>query len=91
MGTASSVASAAARAWRPAASRLPPGAGEALTVVTYNVLADKYATGGFHSYCPPEFLSWAHRRALLERELLALHADVLALQEVCWLDVGSAL
>lgn len=82
MGSASSVASAAARSWRPAASRLPPGAGDALTLVTYNVLADKFATGGFHSYCPPQFLDWAHRRALLERELLGLQADVLCLQEV---------
>lgn len=82
MGSASSVASAATRAWRPAAARLPPGAGDSLTVVTYNILADKYATGGFHGYCSPQHLAWSYRRALLERELLGFQADVLCLQEV---------
>jgi hypothetical protein len=86
MGTATSVQSAAARAWRPAGMLpLPPdaaAAAEPLTVVTYNILADKYATGGMHAYCPPQFLAWPYRKQRILEELLGLRPDILALQEV---------
>lgn len=35
-----------------------------------NVLADKYATGGMHTYCPPQVCT----RSLLTQELLAWYA-----------------
>lgn len=84
MGTAASTA--AARSWRPGLAPLPPGAGPLapLTVVTYNILADRYATapGGMHSYCPPQHLAWQERKQRLMQELLSFNADILCLQEV---------
>ena len=38
-----------------------PGAGSALIVVTYNILANKYAVSGYHDYCPDALLEWSHR------------------------------
>lgn len=53
------------------------------TVLTYNVLADLYAsTEMYGSYCPPWALSWAYRKQSLLREVLSYQADVLCLQEV---------
>ena len=51
-------------------------------MVTYNILADKYATGGMHQYCPPQFLAWPYRKQRILEELLGLRPDILALQEV---------
>ncbi|PSC74002.1 Ccr4p [Micractinium conductrix] len=86
MGSTPSSAGAAARAWRPAlgagvgaaASTLPPP----LTVVTYNILADKYATSGAHAYCPPQFLAWPYRKQRILQQVLDFQADLLCLQEV---------
>eukprot|EP00271_Cylindrocystis_brebissonii_P008680 TRINITY_DN23154_c0_g1_i1.p1 TRINITY_DN23154_c0_g1~~TRINITY_DN23154_c0_g1_i1.p1 ORF type:complete len:646 (+),score=123.99 TRINITY_DN23154_c0_g1_i1:785-2722(+) len=52
------------------------------SVLSYNVLADLYATSEMYSYCPPWALSWAYRRQNLLRELLGYRADILCLQEV---------
>jgi CCR4-NOT transcription complex subunit 6 len=52
------------------------------TVVSYNVLADLYATNEMYSYCPPWALSWAYRRQNLLKELVGYRADILCLQEV---------
>eukprot|EP00245_Coleochaete_scutata_P008160 TRINITY_DN242_c0_g1_i1.p1 TRINITY_DN242_c0_g1~~TRINITY_DN242_c0_g1_i1.p1 ORF type:complete len:411 (+),score=72.36 TRINITY_DN242_c0_g1_i1:46-1233(+) len=52
------------------------------TVLSYNVLADLYATSEMYSYCPPWALSWAYRRQNLLRELVGYRADILCLQEV---------
>ena len=53
-----------------------------LTAVTYNILADKYATSGFHSYCDSRWLQWRHRLPLILAELDGYNADVICLQEV---------
>eukprot|EP00249_Psilotum_nudum_P020176 c27589_g1_i1 orf=780-2651(-) len=52
------------------------------TVLSYNVLADLYATSDMYSYCPPWALSWAYRRQNLLREIVGYQADILCLQEV---------
>ncbi|CAK9199439.1 unnamed protein product [Sphagnum troendelagicum] len=52
------------------------------TVLSYNVLADLYATSDMYSYCPPWALSWAYRRQNLLREIVNYRADILCLQEV---------
>jgi CCR4-NOT transcription complex subunit 6 len=52
------------------------------TVLSYNVLADLYATSDMYSYCPPWALSWAYRRQNLLREIVQYRADILCLQEV---------
>jgi len=51
-------------------------------VLTYNVLAEIYATRQMYPYCPVWALSWSYRRELLRRELQSYNADILCLQEV---------
>lgn len=59
----------------------PPRQGR-FTVLTYNLLADLYASPELYgSYCPPWALAWGYRRQNLLRELLGYGADILCLQE----------
>lgn len=64
------------------ASAPPPPPPHTLKVISYNILADKYALGGYHSYCPPEYLAWSHRLPLIMEELDGYNMDLLMLQEV---------
>ncbi|KAG2498277.1 hypothetical protein HYH03_003538 [Edaphochlamys debaryana] len=50
--------------------------------MTYNILAQKYASGGWHSYCAPQHLAWEWRKALLLEEIAAYSSDIVCLQEV---------
>ncbi|KAF8396022.1 hypothetical protein HHK36_017634 [Tetracentron sinense] len=52
------------------------------TVLSYNILADQYATNDIYSYCPSWALSWPYRRQNLLREIVGYRADILCLQEV---------
>ncbi|KAG2543215.1 carbon catabolite repressor protein 4 homolog 1-like [Panicum virgatum] len=52
------------------------------TVLSYNILADTYATSDTYSYCPTWALTWAYRRQNLLREIIGYHADIICLQEV---------
>lgn len=52
------------------------------TLLTYNVLADLYATVEQFPECPPWSLGWSYRRVNLLKELLTYDADILCLQEV---------
>uniref|UniRef100_A0A452Y901 Endonuclease/exonuclease/phosphatase domain-containing protein n=1 Tax=Aegilops tauschii subsp. strangulata TaxID=200361 RepID=A0A452Y901_AEGTS len=52
------------------------------TVLSYNILADAYATSDAYSYCPTWALSWTYRRQNLMREIIGYHADIICLQEV---------
>ncbi|XP_072977504.1 carbon catabolite repressor protein 4 homolog 1-like isoform X1 [Typha angustifolia] len=52
------------------------------TVLSYNILADAYATSDIYSYCPSWALSWPYRRQNLLREIIGYHADIICLQEV---------
>lgn len=52
------------------------------TVLTYNVLADIYATNEMYPYCPNWALHWSYRRQHLVKELAGYDADILTLQEV---------
>ncbi|GER39934.1 glucose-repressible alcohol dehydrogenasetranscriptional effector [Striga asiatica] len=54
----------------------------AFTVLSYNILSDKYATSESYSYCPSWALSWTYRRQNLLREIIGYHADIVCLQEV---------
>jgi len=58
-----------------------------LRVLTYNLLADQYASSDYakahlFAHCHPHFLDPAYRRALAAAELVGYRADVLCLQEV---------
>ncbi|CAK8679031.1 CCR4-NOT transcription complex subunit 6-like [Clavelina lepadiformis] len=52
------------------------------SVMSYNVLCDKYATRQLYGYCPPWALNWEYRRKTIMREILYYSADIVALQEV---------
>lgn len=56
-------------------------------VLTYNVLADQYASTEkakniIFSHCAPEFLAWQYRRPLVLGEILDYKPDIACLQEV---------
>ncbi|KAF9621112.1 hypothetical protein IFM89_016606 [Coptis chinensis] len=52
------------------------------TVLSYNILAEVYATTESYSYCPSWALSWSYRKQNLLREIVGYHADIICLQEV---------
>uniref|UniRef100_A0A5B7B4T9 poly(A)-specific ribonuclease n=1 Tax=Davidia involucrata TaxID=16924 RepID=A0A5B7B4T9_DAVIN len=52
------------------------------TVLSYNILADVYASSELYSYCPSWALSWPYRRQNLLREIVGYRADIVCLQEV---------
>ncbi|DBA65768.1 TPA: hypothetical protein ACH3X2_002808 [Trebouxia sp. C0005] len=61
----------------------PPG----IRVVTYNILADQYASREhaqkvLFGYCPKRYLDPDYRRPLILLELLGFHADIICLQEM---------
>ena len=56
--------------------------GAVLRVVSYNILANKYAMSGFHDYCSMELRSWDQRLPRLCDEILDFRGDIVCLQEV---------
>jgi len=52
------------------------------TVMTYNVLADLYATNKMFPNCPQWALAWSYRRQSLVREIVCHQPDIVCLQEV---------
>ncbi|KAK9821281.1 hypothetical protein WJX74_008549 [Apatococcus lobatus] len=64
-----------------------PLAAPHVRIVTYNILADQYASQEhsqkvLFSFCPSRWLDPDYRRPLVLQELLGYHADVICLQEV---------
>ncbi|KAL8973164.1 MAG: hypothetical protein Q9183_000127 [Haloplaca sp. 2 TL-2023] len=55
---------------------------ETLTVLSYNILCDKYATSSQYGYTPSEVLSWVYRKDLILGEIRGHNADIVCLQEV---------
>lgn len=55
---------------------------EKLSVMTYNMLCDKYATHTQYGYTPSHALSWAYRRELVLQEIRSGNADIVCLQEI---------
>lgn len=56
--------------------------GPCYTVITYNLLAQKYINAGAHHYCPAEHRTWQSRWDRIQTELQQYDADLLSLQEV---------
>ena len=52
------------------------------TLLTYNLLAEIYATPDAYPYCAAWALPWNFRRRNILREILSYRADVMCLQEV---------
>ncbi len=57
-------------------------ASEVLSVVSYNILCDRYATTSQYGYTPSEALSWDYRKRLILEEINGYDADIVCLQEV---------
>lgn len=57
-------------------------ASEILSVLSYNILCDKYATKSHYGYTPSDVLSWDYRREVILNELKDHDADIVCLQEV---------
>ncbi|KAI4103555.1 MAG: hypothetical protein L6R37_003772 [Teloschistes peruensis] len=55
---------------------------EILSVLSYNVLCDKYATSSQYGYTPSEVLSWNYRKNIILGEVKDHDADIVCLQEV---------
>jgi len=51
-------------------------------VVSYNILANGYASKSRYKYCHPRYLSWNYREANLYSEIRGYHAEVVCLQEL---------
>eukprot|EP00200_Dunaliella_tertiolecta_P015590 CAMPEP_0202413952 /NCGR_PEP_ID=MMETSP1128-20130828/31237_1 /ASSEMBLY_ACC=CAM_ASM_000463 /TAXON_ID=3047 /ORGANISM="Dunaliella tertiolecta, Strain CCMP1320" /LENGTH=362 /DNA_ID=CAMNT_0049020253 /DNA_START=89 /DNA_END=1177 /DNA_ORIENTATION=+ len=49
--------------------------------LSYNILANKYAVGGWHNYCPAPALAWPYRWNLIKMQL-SRPWDIVCLQEV---------
>ncbi|XP_077213840.1 carbon catabolite repressor protein 4 homolog 1-like isoform X2 [Tasmannia lanceolata] len=59
-----------------------PSVTGAFRVLSYNVLSDIYAFGGYNNYCSSWALTWQYRSKNLLREIVGYDADILCLQEV---------
>ncbi|KAL9637930.1 MAG: hypothetical protein Q9164_001883 [Protoblastenia rupestris] len=55
---------------------------ESLSVLSYNILCDRYCTTSLYGYTPAKALAWENRRDLILDEILNRNADVVCLQEV---------
>jgi len=58
----------------------PPA--ESFTVLTYNILCEKYATSHMYGYTPSWALAWSYRKEIILQEIIGYGADVICLQEV---------
>ncbi|KZT21426.1 hypothetical protein NEOLEDRAFT_1139540 [Neolentinus lepideus HHB14362 ss-1] len=59
---------------------------ETFTILSYNILAEKYATERMYGYTPSWALQWDYRKELILTEVMNYRADFLCMQEV---DIGN--
>lgn len=59
-------------------STKPPD--ETFSLLCYNILCEKYATGQMYGYTPSWALSWDYRKELILQEVMNYSADILCLQ-----------
>ncbi|BGP47929.1 Glucose-repressible alcohol dehydrogenase transcriptional effector [Rhodotorula kratochvilovae] len=55
---------------------------ETFSLLCYNILCDKYATGQMYGYTPSWALNWDYRKELVLQEVLNYGSDIVCLQEV---------
>ena len=55
---------------------------DSISVLSYNILCDKYATTSQYGYTPAKALAWDSRKELVLAEIVAQNADVMCLQEI---------
>ncbi|KAI9599184.1 Endonuclease/exonuclease/phosphatase [Syncephalis fuscata] len=59
-----------------------PSVGDPFTVMSYNILCEKYASPTQYSCTPSWALAWDSRREVIIQEIKAMDADLMCLQEV---------
>lgn len=52
------------------------------TLLTYNILAEKYATSQMYGYVPSWALVWEYRKQMILHEILSYDADIICLQVI---------
>lgn len=55
---------------------------ETVTILSHNILCDRYATRSQYKYTPARALQWEYRRHLVFEEIKELDADIVCLQEL---------
>ncbi len=65
-----------------AAPASAPTHAASFSVLSYNVLVDRYATAALFKHTRTRHLAWQHRVSRLKEELVQAGADVVCLQEV---------
>ncbi|OQV15343.1 CCR4-NOT transcription complex subunit 6 [Hypsibius exemplaris] len=75
---------AAKRDWiQKASSEVPEGSlGITLRIMSYNILAEQYATKKLYPHCPAWALSWQYRRERIREDMEHYAPDIACLQEV---------
>ncbi|GAA5981819.1 hypothetical protein JCM10908_004620 [Rhodotorula pacifica] len=63
----------------PSADKRPE---DSFSLLSYNILCDKYATSQMYGYTPSWALSWEYRKELILQEVLNYGSDIVCLQEV---------
>jgi CCR4-NOT transcription complex subunit 6 len=59
-----------------------PSFGDPFTLMSYNILCEKYASSAKYGYTPQWALAWDNRRESLIQEIKSLNADIICLQEI---------
>jgi CCR4-NOT transcription complex subunit 6 len=55
---------------------------ETVTVLSYNILCERYATERMYGYTPSWALAWSYRKQLILKEIMEYDTDFISLQEV---------
>lgn len=63
-------------------SRTPDRDTASFSIMSYNILCDKYATSNLYAYCPSWALTWDYRKKYILSEITRHDADIVTLQEV---------
>lgn len=53
---------------------------DSFTVISYNILSEKYATPQLFGYVPSWFINWEYRKQLIVHEILSYDPDIICLQ-----------
>eukprot|EP00922_Rhytidocystis_sp_ex-Travisia-forbesii_P063473 GHVS01094439.1.p1 GENE.GHVS01094439.1~~GHVS01094439.1.p1 ORF type:complete len:910 (+),score=145.14 GHVS01094439.1:283-3012(+) len=67
---------------QPSIENVPFQGDTGVTVVTWNVLAEMYATQEAFPHCDAYVLAWPYRRTRILNEMISTNADIVCLQEV---------
>ncbi|KAJ3173512.1 Glucose-repressible alcohol dehydrogenase transcriptional effector [Geranomyces variabilis] len=70
------------REWIPLEDEYTGDTKDTFTVMSWNILCEKYATQQMYAYTPSWALSWDYRKDLIVQDILNYNADIVFLQEI---------